>query len=94
MVASRYELIAKIASGGMATVYVGRVRGAAGFWRLVAIKRAHPHLIEQREFREMLVAEAMLASRIHHTNVVSVLDVEEREGELLRHGLADGRSLT
>lgn len=93
--ATRYELLTKIAAGGMATVYVGRVRGAAGFWRLVAIKRAHPHLIEQREFREMLVAEALLASRIHHTNVVSVLDVEEREGELLLvMDYVDGSSLS
>ena len=95
MVESRYELLAKIASGGMATVYVGRVRGAAGFWRLVAIKRAHPHLIQQPGFRAMLVAEALLASRIHHTNVVSVLDVEERDGELLlAMDYVDGSSLS
>ena len=46
--ASRYELLAKIASGGMATVYVGRVRGAGGFSRTVAVKRAHPHLLAVR----------------------------------------------
>jgi serine/threonine-protein kinase len=80
---SRYELLVKIASGGMATVYVGRIRGAEGFSRLVAIKRAHPHLLEDPEFRSVVVAEARLASLIHHPNVVSVLDVEERDGELL-----------
>jgi serine/threonine-protein kinase len=76
-------LLVKIASGGMATVYVGRLRGAEGFWRLVAIKRAHGHLVEDPAFRKMLISEARLASRIHHPNVVSVEDVEElQNGEL------------
>ena len=79
---SRYELLVKIASGGMATVYVGRLRGAVGFWRLVAIKRAHAHLLEKPLYKQMLVDEARLASRLHHPNVVAVLDVEELSGEL------------
>jgi serine/threonine-protein kinase len=81
--ASRYELLVKLASGGMATVYVGRQRGAAGFWRLCAIKRAHPHLLEDPDFRRMLIKEAWLASRLRHANVVAVQDVEELEDELL-----------
>jgi serine/threonine-protein kinase len=80
---SRYELLVKIASGGMATVYVGRRVGAAGFQRLVAIKRAHSHLVEDPVFKRMVIAEAKLASRIHHPNVVAVHDVEELDGELL-----------
>jgi eukaryotic-like serine/threonine-protein kinase len=74
---SRYELLVKLASGGMATVYVGRIRGAVGFTRLVAIKRAHTHLLEKPAFKQMLVDEARLASHIHHPNVVAVQDVEE-----------------
>jgi serine/threonine protein kinase len=81
---SRYELLVKIASGGMASVYVGRLSSAVGVSRLVAIKRAHPFLLEQDpSFSRMLVAEATLASRIHHPNVVAVQNVEEVEGELL-----------
>ena len=80
---SRYELLVRVAAGGMATVYVGRLRGALGFSRLVAIKRAHPHLLEDTAFARMLVAEARTAARIHHPNVVSVMDVEELDGELL-----------
>jgi eukaryotic-like serine/threonine-protein kinase len=73
---SRYELLLKLASGGMATVFIGRVRGPLGFSRLVAIKRAHPHLLEDPLLARMLVDEAKLASRIHHPHVVAVLDVE------------------
>jgi serine/threonine-protein kinase len=80
--ASRYELLTKIASGGMATVYVGRLRAAAGVFRLVAIKRAHAHLVENPVFKRMLVDEAQLAARLHHPNVVAVLDVEDLGGEL------------
>ncbi len=80
---SRYELLVKIASGGMATVYVGRLSSTIGASRLVAIKRAHAHLLEDPAFAKMLIAEARLATRIHHPNVVAVQNVEEIEGELL-----------
>ncbi len=80
---SRYECLLKIASGGMATVYVGRLRGRYGFSRLVAIKRAHAHLVDDDTFRHLMIGEARLASRIHHPNVVSVLDVDEPRDELL-----------
>ncbi len=73
---SRYESLARIASGGMATVFVARARGAAGFSRLVAVKRAHPFVSADAALRESLVSEAHIASALHHPHVVSVLDVE------------------
>src|ERR1700722_4346622 len=73
---SRYEVLAKIASGGMATVFVGRARGAAGFSRLVAIKQPHPFLSDDPALRKSMEREARVASLIHHPHVVSVLDVE------------------
>lgn len=73
---SRYEILFKLASGGMATVYLGAARGALGFRQLVAIKRPHPHLLEDPSYRKELVAEARLASLIHHANVVDIRDVE------------------
>ena len=77
----RYEIVAKLASGGMATVYVGRATGAGGFERLVAIKCCHPHLRDDPEFRTMFLDEARLAAFIHHPNVVPTLDVQD--GEIL-----------
>jgi serine/threonine-protein kinase len=73
----RYELLAPIASGGMATVFLGRITGAAGFERLFAIKCCHPHLNSKREFANMFPDEARIAARIHHPNVVATVDVGE-----------------
>ncbi len=75
----RYELLGEIASGGMATVFLGRVTGAKGFQRLVAIKRLHPHLESEEEFVSMFLDEARLAAKIRHPNVVGTLDVEDDE---------------
>lgn len=77
----RYPLIAPIASGGLATVYLGKLSGIAGFERKVAVKLLHPHLRAERELVQHLIAEAKLAARIQHPNVVQVLDVgEDRQG--------------
>jgi eukaryotic-like serine/threonine-protein kinase len=73
----RYELIAELAAGGMATVYLARIGGAGGFQRFVAIKRLHPHLAHEPEFMEMFLDEARLAAGIHHPNVVPILEVGE-----------------
>ncbi|MBX3262242.1 MAG: serine/threonine protein kinase [Labilithrix sp.] len=79
----RYVLREPIAVGGMATVYFARQRGAAGFSKAVAIKRMRPDLVHQREFVELFVDEARLASRVRHANVVSVIDVVASGEELL-----------
>jgi eukaryotic-like serine/threonine-protein kinase len=79
----RYRIYGKIASGGMASVYVGRLLGEAGFSRTVAVKRLHAHLAEDPQFLAILIDEARLAARIHHPNVVPTLDVIAEKGELL-----------
>jgi serine/threonine-protein kinase len=71
----RFELIAELASGGMGTVYLARLGGAGGFQRLYAIKRLHEHLARHTEFIEMFLDEARLAARIHHPNVVPILEI-------------------
>ncbi len=89
----RYELLLELASGGMGSVYVGRQRGAAGFERLVAIKRMHPHLTQHHDLVLAFHEEARIASLIHHPNVVTVVDVYEEGGEhLLVMELIDGTS--
>jgi len=73
----RYEILAKIASGGMAAVYVARAQGVAGFERLVAIKILHSNLAHEEEFVRMFLDEARLAARIRHPNVVPTLDISD-----------------
>jgi serine/threonine-protein kinase len=75
----RFELIAELASGGMGTVYLARLGGAGGFQRLYAIKRLHEHLARHGEFIEMFLDEARLAARIHHPNVVPILEIGTTE---------------
>ena len=70
----RYDLVAAIASGGMATVYLARDRERAGDSAMVAVKCCHPHLRREEEFATLFVDEARLAARIHHPNVVATLD--------------------
>ncbi len=78
----RYVLCDEIASGGMATVHIGRLLGPVGFARTVAIKRLHPHFAKDPEFVAMFLDEARIAARVRHPNVVSTLDVVVLKGEL------------
>jgi len=78
----RYELYGVIASGGMATVHLGRLVGPAGFGKTVAIKRLHPHLAKEQEFVAMLTDEARVTGRIGHPNIVPTLDIVAASGEL------------
>jgi serine/threonine-protein kinase len=71
-----------VASGGMATVHLGCLTGAAGFTRIVAIKALRPQYAEDADFVSMFIDEARVASRIHHPNVVPTLDVITKAGEL------------
>jgi serine/threonine protein kinase len=73
----RYEILAKLAAGGMATVYVARVQAVAGFERLVAIKVLHANLAHEDEFIRMFLDEARLAASIRHQNVVPTIDVSD-----------------
>jgi serine/threonine-protein kinase len=75
----RYEILAKLAAGGMAIVYVARVQGVAGFERLVAIKVLHANLAHEEEFIGMFLDEARLAASIRHPNVVPTIDISDSE---------------
>jgi serine/threonine protein kinase len=78
-----YELLVELASGGTATVGIAVYRGAAGFERLVVVKRVHRKLARDREFAAMLLDEARLASSVRHPNVVPVIDVVRTEDEVV-----------
>ena len=81
-VIDRYELHDELARGGMGSVHIARLRSDVGFSRTVAIKCVSPMFAGEEEFSRMFADEARASSRIAHSNVVSVLDVIERRGEL------------
>ncbi|MEO7092884.1 MAG: serine/threonine-protein kinase, partial [Polyangiales bacterium] len=69
----RYEIVRKIGAGGMAEVYLARVRNGPPEAR-VAIKRLLPSFAHEPRFIEMFVAEARLAATFHHPNIAEVFD--------------------
>ncbi len=82
LIAGRYELHGEIASGGMAVVYFGRMQGARGFSRVVALKKVHPHLAKDERVVTALWDEARMAARINHPNVIATLEVLEDQGDV------------
>jgi serine/threonine-protein kinase len=76
MIANKYELVAPLGEGGMASVYRGLTHGAAGFTCKVAIKRVLPNLAEDAAFVAMFVEEARVASELQHPNIVAVHDFD------------------
>jgi serine/threonine protein kinase len=71
----RFDCLATLGVGGMATVYLARSVGAGGIERLAALKVMHPFLGADREFVGMFLDEARVAARIRHPNVVANVDL-------------------
>lgn len=80
-IVGRYEILSRLGRGGMATVYACRVRGEGGFSRLFAMKVLREHLCQNPEAVRLLLREARLTGRLHHPNVVSVVDVGSSRGQ-------------
>jgi len=77
----RYLLLERLGVGGMAEVYLAQQAGAAGFQKLVVLKRILPHLAADRQFVEMFAREAKVAARVSHANVVQIFELGEEGGE-------------
>lgn len=76
----KYELFAKLGSGGMAEVFLALSRGMAGFNKLVVLKRLRPNVAEDHAMISMFLDEARLAARLHHPNIVNTYEVGEHDG--------------
>jgi serine/threonine protein kinase len=77
-----YELLRRIATGGMAEVYLARRAGPHGFQKIVAVKRILPQYARDPDFVAMFVDEARVCARLGHPNIVQVFDFGEHDGEL------------
>jgi len=78
----RYQLVERIATGGMAEVFLAKSYGSHGFEKVLAIKRILPELSRSAEFEKRFIAEAKIAVTLNHANIVQVLDFS-RFGESL-----------
>jgi len=76
----RYQVIEKIAAGGMAEVYRGESAGIEGFRKQVAIKRVLTKLSANQEFIEMFLDEARLCAFLNHSKCVQVFDIGQATG--------------
>ncbi|MEJ7732762.1 MAG: serine/threonine-protein kinase [Polyangiaceae bacterium] len=105
----KYRVISEIGRGGMATVHLARIDGPGGFHRWVAIKRIHPHLVDNDQVVDMFLDEARMAAGISHANVAQVFDLGKDEHsywiameylhgeplrEIMRHLEADGAPMS
>ncbi|HEX6838335.1 MAG TPA: protein kinase [Polyangia bacterium] len=71
----KYEILRRIAVGGMAEIYLARAVGIEGFEKLVVLKRILPQYADNEEFVHMFLDEARLAATLHHSNIVQVYDI-------------------
>jgi serine/threonine-protein kinase len=76
----RYRVLKRLASGGMAEVFVAESAGIEGFKKQVAIKRVLPQLSKKEQFIAMFLDEARLSAHLSHSNVVSVFDIGVGDG--------------
>ncbi len=76
-VVGRYALLAKIATGGMAEIWLADQAGLQGFKKLVVIKRILESYSKNPEFVSMFLDEARIAAQLNHQNVVQIFDLGE-----------------
>ena len=68
----RYDLVKRIARGGMAEIYFAIERGIEGVNRHVVVKRVLPHMTELEDFITMFMDEARVAARLSHPNIAHI----------------------
>ncbi|MDP3503360.1 MAG: protein kinase, partial [Myxococcales bacterium] len=76
----RYQLVRKLATGGMAEVFLARSVGPGGFEKTLVVKRILPQLAERDSFVQMFFAEARVAAQLAHPNIVQIFDFGEDDG--------------
>jgi eukaryotic-like serine/threonine-protein kinase len=76
----RYQLLRRLATGGMAEIFLARQVGPEGFEKQVVVKRILPHLAQNEDFVAMFLDEARIAARLDHPNLVQIFDLGSQEG--------------
>ncbi len=75
----KYILLDKIATGGMAEIWLAKQTGVEGFEKLVVIKKILPHFTHDKEFVTMFLDEARIAAKLNHSNIVQIYDLGKEQ---------------
>lgn len=90
----KYVLLDRIAAGGMAEVFLAKVRGIERFKRLIAIKCMRPELAVDQQFAAMFIDEANLAGQLQHANIAQIYELGRYQKQLyIAMELIEGRDL-
>ena len=91
----QYEILERIAAGGMAELYKAKRTGVEGFQKIVAIKKILPHLADDEDFVTMFADEAKLAAQLNHPNIIHIYDLGKIQagGYFIAMEYVDGRDL-
>lgn len=90
----KYTLVRKLATGGMAEVFLARAEGPGGFAKKCVVKRILPHFNDDPRFIEMFLGEARLAAELNHPNLVQIFDFGQADGQyFLAMEYIDGANL-
>src|SRR5215467_7797696 len=75
----KYQVLRRLAVGGMAEIFLARAEGIEGFEKLVVLKRILPQYAVDARFVRMFLEEARLSATLHHINIAQVYDID-RDG--------------
>lgn len=73
----RYTLAKRLGAGGMGEVFLAH---AGSDSTPIVVKRILPHLTENQRFLRLFLDETRIASRLHHPNIVRILELGEVNG--------------
>jgi eukaryotic-like serine/threonine-protein kinase len=76
----KYLLLDRVNVGGMAEVFKAKHFGVEGFERVVALKRILANIAEDRDFIEMFIDEAKVASQLNHANIAQIFELGKQDG--------------
>jgi protein kinase-like protein len=75
-----FEIVRKLARGGMAEIFLARTRGPSGFEKLVVLKKVLPQYAGKQRFVQLFLEEAKLAASLDHPNIAQVYDIGMVDG--------------
>ena len=91
----RYRLLGRLGQGGMGTIHLAVAGGLADFRKLLVVKELRPELTSNEHFVQMFLAEAKVAARLQHPNIVQTLEAgQDGERYFLAMEFLDGQPLS